>query len=70
MSISLHDILNAVLLCMCLEGIAYLFFPKVIQNFAVNCLVDANPHNLRLVGVVWIVLALFLAYFVLPTIKG
>lgn len=69
MSFSIQDLINAFVLLLVLEGCFYLFFPKAIQSFAVNCLIDANPHNLRLVGAILIIFACFLTLFVFPTVS-
>jgi len=64
MSFSFQDLIHAVLLLLVVEGCLYLFIPKAIQSFAVSCIIEANPHNLRLFGAILILLALFLRLFV------
>jgi uncharacterized protein YjeT (DUF2065 family) len=60
LSFTMLDLLRAIVLLVFLEGIFYFFFPKHIQGFAMRCLVDANPANLRLFGAVLIGTAIFL----------
>ena len=69
-SFSGSDLIRAILLLIFIEGFCYLFFPKAIQSFASNCLIDANPRNLRLFGIVLIALGLFLILFVFPSLRG
>ena len=61
-SFSMVDFLRAIVLLFFIEGAAYFFFPKHIQAFAVRCLVDANPSNLRLFGVILVGTGIFLAF--------
>ena len=56
------DFLRAIVLLFFIEGAVYFFFPKHIQAFAVRCLVDANPSNLRLFGVILVGTGIFLAF--------
>ena len=66
LSFSMPDLLRAIVLLIFIEGFFYTFFPKYIQSFAMRCLVDANPANLRLFGLV-----LFgLAFFLIVLLKG
>ena len=60
LSYSMSDVLHAVVLLIFLEGFFYTFFPKSVQGFAMRCLVDANPANLRLFGLVLFGLGFFL----------
>ena len=60
LSFSMVDLLRAIILLVFLEGSFYFLFPKHIQGFAMRCLVDANPANLRLFGAVLIGAASFL----------
>ena len=57
---SMPDLIRAVILVIFIEGAFYFLFPKHIQSFAMNCLVDANPSNLRLFGAVLIAAGVFL----------
>lgn len=61
-SFSMVDFLRAIVLLFFIEGAVYFFFPKHIQAFAVRCLVDANPSNLRLFGVILVGTGIFLAF--------
>ncbi len=65
-SLSMQDFLRAILFLLFIEGAAYLLLPNAIQNFAVRCLVDAKPANLRLFGAVLIAFGIFLMMFVFP----
>lgn len=69
MTISMADWVRAVVLLVFIEGFLYLFIPKTIQAFAVRCLIDANPHNLRLFGAVLLAFGLFLVMFVFPSLS-
>ena len=60
---SMVDLLRAILLLVFIEGICYFLFPKHIQSFAVRCLVDAKPANLRLFGAILIGAGIFLTLF-------
>ncbi|MBE6449487.1 MAG: DUF2065 family protein [Alphaproteobacteria bacterium] len=60
LSFSMPDLLRAVVLLVFIEGFFYTFFPKHIQGFAMRCLIDANPANLRLFGMVLFGLGFFL----------
>ena len=57
---SMPDLLRAIILLVFIEGALYFLFPKHIQAFAMRCLIDANPANLRLFGAVLIALGIFL----------
>ena len=60
-SFSMADFLRAIVLLFFIEGAIYFFFPKYVQAFAVRCLVDAKPGNLRLLGVILIATGIFFA---------
>ena len=60
LSFEMVDLLRAIILLVFIEGACYFLFPKHIQAFAMRCLVDANPANLRLFGAVLIGAAIFL----------
>ena len=60
-SFSVADFLRAIVLLFFIEGAIYFFFPQYIQAFAVRCLVDAKPGNLRLLGVILVATGIFLA---------
>ncbi|MBP5534767.1 MAG: DUF2065 family protein [Alphaproteobacteria bacterium] len=62
-SFSMADFLKAVVLLFFVEGALYFFFPKYIQAFAIRCLVDAKPGNLRLFGVILFGTGIFLGLF-------
>lgn len=51
------DFVRALVGLLLLEGAAYVFFPKVIQSFAMNILNDAPIPRLRSFGLFFIVLA-------------
>ena len=59
-TVSIPDLLRAIVLLFFIKGAIYFFFPKQIQLFAMRCLVDANPANLRLFGGVLIATGIFL----------
>lgn len=63
------DFVHAFVLLLFIEGLFYLFIPKTIQAFAVRCLIDANPHNLRIFGALLVGFAFFLVLFVFPTLS-
>ena len=60
---NMTDLLRAIILLVLVEGFCYLLFPKHIQGFAVRCLVDAKPANLRLFGAILIGAGIFLTLF-------
>ncbi len=66
LSFSVSDLAHAFVLLFFIEGLFYLFIPKAIQAFAVRCLIDSDPHNLRIFGAVLIGFAFFLIWFVFP----
>ena len=63
LTFSITDFLRAIVLLFFIEGACYFFFPKHIQGFAIRCLVDAKPANLRLFGVILIGTSIFLTLF-------
>ncbi|MBO5997131.1 MAG: DUF2065 domain-containing protein [Alphaproteobacteria bacterium] len=60
---SMVDFFKAIVLLFVIEGIIYFLFPKHVQGFAVRCLVDAKPANLRLFGLILIGTGIFLTLF-------
>ena len=69
LNFSVSDLVHAFVLLLFIEGLFYLFIPKTIQAFAVRCLIDTNPHNLRIFGSVLVAFAFFLVWFVFPVLS-
>ena len=66
LDLSLSDLVHAFVLLLLVEGLFYLLIPKTIQAFASRCLIESDPHNLRIFGALLIAFSFFLAFFVFP----
>lgn len=60
MSLTAADWFRALLCLLFFEGALYFLFPKVIQNFATEILVDAPLKTLRLYGALMITVGFIL----------